>query len=120
MNPKLEKTILVGVLVTAAGLLLRHTETEQIRVERSECINNLRLIDAAKNQWALEQRKAETDTPPVFEVESSIWGGPPWTFDESKLPYCPEDPKQNFRSSYAMRTIAQKPICRMDKTHVEP
>ena len=31
--------------------------------QKNACINNLRMIDGAKQQWALENRKKETDTP---------------------------------------------------------
>src|SRR6185312_17212668 len=30
---------------------------------QNACINNLRQIDAAKNQWALENNKKDSDTP---------------------------------------------------------
>jgi hypothetical protein len=48
---------------------------------RNACINNLRQIDAAKNQWALENHKQATDTP----TESDLL---PY-FKNHQFPKCP-------------------------------
>ncbi|MDR3561459.1 MAG: hypothetical protein P4N59_08495, partial [Negativicutes bacterium] len=46
---------------------LQQLQAEQQRVSMvanaNGCINNLRQIDAAKNQWALEKQKSATDVP---------------------------------------------------------
>ena len=31
--------------------------------QKNSCINNLRQIEGAKQQWALEQKMSDTDTP---------------------------------------------------------
>ena len=36
--------------------------------QMNACINNLRMIDGAKQQWALENKKEATDTPTQGEV----------------------------------------------------
>jgi hypothetical protein len=39
------------------------------------CINNLRQIDAAKQQWALENKKSDADVPTAGELDLYIKGG---------------------------------------------
>lgn len=46
----------------------------------NSCINNLRMIDAAKNQWALENNKKGGDTP----TASDLW---PY-FRNHQMPHC--------------------------------
>jgi RNA polymerase sigma factor (sigma-70 family) len=39
-----------------------------------QCINNLRRIDAAKQEWAVENRKEGTDTPTMEDLKEYIHG----------------------------------------------
>ncbi len=64
------------------------------------CINNLRLIDSAKQQWALEQRKTGADTPTWDDLRPYIGRGP-----QGELPACPSG------GTYTIGTVAEKPIC---------
>jgi hypothetical protein len=41
---------------------------------RNACINNLRQIDGAKQQWALEDHRSETDTPTIADVARYLKG----------------------------------------------
>jgi len=43
--------------------------------QANACINNLRLLDGAKQQWALESRKAATATPSTQDVLAYIKDG---------------------------------------------
>jgi hypothetical protein len=43
--------------------------------QMNACINNLRQIDAAKNEWALENNKKATDTPTAQDLKPYIKGG---------------------------------------------
>lgn len=46
------------------------------------CVNNLRQIDGAKQQWALENKKAQSDIPTPDEVRVYI--------RNERFPTCPE------------------------------
>jgi len=114
----------VGVIITALILLGMILVSNHIKVRNQSfqrmCINNLRLIDATKQQWALEQHKKGTDIPTVTELWDYMWHGYP-EFDEAKLPWCPADPAQSFRTSYEIRSVEKPPICLIDsKNHVLP
>ena len=43
--------------------------------QRNACINNLRQIDAAKNQWALENSKTATDVPALNDITPYLKDG---------------------------------------------
>jgi hypothetical protein len=72
------------------------------------CINNLRLIDAAKQQWALEFRKQTTDTPAMEDLKPYIGRGP-----NGEMPTCPDG------GTYTIGTVGEKPTC-SNPAHVLP
>jgi len=43
--------------------------------QKNACINNLRQIDAAKQQWALENKKSGHEVPTIEDLEPYIKGG---------------------------------------------
>lgn len=64
------------------------------------CINNLRLIDSSKQQWALEFRKGPNDTPTADDLRPYLGRGP-----KGELPVCPDG------GIYTFRTVGETPIC---------
>ncbi|MGA3266020.1 MAG: hypothetical protein ABSE16_04270 [Verrucomicrobiota bacterium] len=68
--------------------------------QRYACINNLRQIDAAKNEWALEKGKpngtpvAEDDIKPYIKLDA-----------DGNLPRCPAGGK------YTIGNVGEKPTC---------
>lgn len=72
------------------------------------CISNLRIIDSAKGQWALEQNKKRTDTPADSDLQPYIGRG-----SAGELPCCPLDPKQTFDTSYSINNVGTKPTCKI-------
>ena len=72
------------------------------------CINNLRLIDSAKQQWALENKKPNTETPTWDDLRPYIGKGP-----NGDLPACPDG------GTYTIGTVAEKPACNI-AGHVLP
>jgi hypothetical protein len=61
------------------------------------CVNNLRQIDAAKEQWALETKKNPGDDVNVNEMALYIKG--------EKIPVCPKGGK------YTIGKVGEKVIC---------
>lgn len=68
------------------------------------CINNLRQIDSAKAQWAIENRQDDTVIPVETDVEPFIKGG------TAKV-YCPIDPTKTFANSYSINALGTNPTC---------
>ena len=75
-------------LVTEAGMTLIH---------RHACINNLRAIDGAKQQWALEKNKSGEAVPTVRNLLPYLKDG--------VFPVCPEG------GTYSINSVDAVPTC---------
>ena len=75
-------------LVTDAGLAIIH---------RNTCINNLRQIDGAKQQWALEKNKAVDAVPTVKDLLPYLKDG--------IFPACPDG------GTYSINSVDALPTC---------
>ena len=89
----------VGALLTVlVFLLIPNVVPPQIIASKNACINNLRQLDGAKNQWALELKKTATDTPAMSDLVG--------TDKYIKLaPMCPRN------GSYTFGNMTQRPKC---------
>ena len=72
------------------------------------CISNLRLIDGAKAQWALEHQKQASDIPSGRDIQPYMGRGP-----NGPLPFCPDDRKKTFESSYSINNVGTVPACKI-------
>jgi len=76
-------------------------QAENEKAQRmNACINNLRLFDAAKQQWALEQRRTANDTPTMNDLQPYLGCGP-----TGEMPSCPDG------GVYTIGTVGEKPGC---------
>jgi len=66
-------TALIGVMavVLIAAALLPFLLVKTMPA-KAPCINNLRQLDGAKQQWALEYRKETNDVPTMNDVRSFL------------------------------------------------
>ncbi len=77
------------------------TSADPVIVARVTCIENLRRIDSAKQQWALEMGRRAEDTPLWSDLQPYLGGG-----KESKsLPKCPSG------GAYTIGKVGEKPKC---------
>jgi type II secretory pathway pseudopilin PulG len=65
--------------------------------QKNACINNLRQLDAAKQQWALENKKTDTDKPTRADLK-------PY-FPNKKFPACPAG------GTYTINRVSDRPEC---------
>ena len=73
------------------------------RIPKNECIFNLKQIDGAIQQWALENKKLDSDVPELAAAAKYLKGG--------ELPKCPHG------GSYsAGKTVADAPKCSLGAT----
>lgn len=78
--------IVIVVSITCAVWFLSAHSARGINKLAGLCRNNLRLIDAAKQQWALERQKTTNDPPPIWDdLREYIGRGP----NNSIVPECP-------------------------------
>ena len=72
--------------------------------EKSSCINNLRMIDSAKEQWAMDNDKKEGDVP----AWSDLLGTAPKDYLKTS-PICRK------HGSYTVGKIGEPPTCSVPK-----
>ncbi len=70
------------------------------------CINNLRQMDAAKQQWALENRKTGNDTPTAGEVGMYL--------KDNVIPACPAG------GQYTIGRVNEDPTCSIPDHKLPP
>jgi hypothetical protein len=85
--------VAVGGMLTAIAVpnFVKARETSQ----RNACINNLRRIDAAKQEWALEKNKTNGDIPTKEDLMPYI----------GRWPVCPSG------GTYSINPIGEPPTC---------
>jgi DNA repair exonuclease SbcCD ATPase subunit len=96
--------------LAASAAALQASEEKHVTAinAMNACINNLRIIDSAKAQWALENHKQNTDTPTMDDLRPYIGRGP-----NGVLPTCPDG------GAYTLGAVGEKPTC-STPTHVLP
>ena len=67
-----EIMIVVAIIGLLAVIAIPNFVRSRNTTQRNTCINSLRQIDSAKHQWALENKKSDTDTPTFVEVKLYI------------------------------------------------
>lgn len=96
--------LIIGVLAALGLPNFRKASTES---RNKVCINNLRQIDSAKGQWAIENRQDDTALPTETDIAPYIKGG------IAKL-YCPTDSTKTFANSYSINALGTNPTCLID------
>jgi prepilin-type N-terminal cleavage/methylation domain-containing protein len=111
-----EIMIVVAIIGLLAAIAIPNFVRARTTSQTNACINNLRLIDSSKQQWALEQRKQNTDTPQSTDLQPYLGRGANGT-----LPYCPVDSAQGFTTSYSPQNVGTKPTCLVvSASHILP
>jgi type II secretory pathway pseudopilin PulG len=104
----------IMVVVAIIGLLaaiavpnfMKHRTTSRAKI----CMNNIRQIQGAKDQWAIDNGKNETDTPNATDLDTYLKGG-------TVLVVCPLDDQKTFATSYTVNDVSTMPVCQKDATN---
>ncbi len=104
---------LCAVLIDPSAIWHRNGRFTAVQ---NACINNLRLIDSAKQHWAEEYHKGPHDTPAASDLAPYLGRGA-----NGELPACPTADLTNFEASYNVGAIAEKPTCKIaPNKHIIP
>ena len=101
-----EIMIVVAIIGLLAAIAIPNFVKARATSQANACINNLRQIDAAANQFALEQKKTTgaaivlaTDLTPYIKLNAS-----------SSIPGCPAS------GTYTLATVGGIPACSLAST----
>jgi prepilin-type N-terminal cleavage/methylation domain-containing protein len=72
-----EIMIVVAIIGLLAAIAIPNFVKARTTAQKNACINNLRQIDGAKEQWALEKKQAPGAAINQGEVDAYIKGGAP-------------------------------------------
>ena len=105
-----EIMIVVAIIGLLAAIAIPNFVKARSTSQMNACINNLRQIDSAKQQWALEKGKRATDTPADTDHCPYIGrAGTVAAFDASV--FCPIDTTKTFATSYTINACNVAPVC---------
>jgi type II secretory pathway pseudopilin PulG len=109
--------IVVAIIGLLAAIAIPNFVRVRERAQENACINNLRLIDAAKQQWALEMKQLGSATPTILDIGEYLLRG-----NSSRLPLCPaNEASTNFAASYSINQVTNSPTCLiLPATHTLP
>ncbi len=111
-----EIMIVVAIIGLLAAIAIPNLVNARSKAQMNACINNLRCIDQAKQEWAFEQRKQDADTPTGSDLQPYLGRTAAGT-----LPTCPVDGANTFATSYAPQSVSAKPACLIiPTTHILP
>jgi prepilin-type N-terminal cleavage/methylation domain-containing protein len=95
-----EIMIVVAIIGLLAAIAIPNFVRARTQSQKNACINNLRQIDGAVQQWALENKQAAAATVMFTDVQPYL---------KSSVT-CPAG-GTTFALSYALKTVADKPTC---------
>jgi prepilin-type N-terminal cleavage/methylation domain-containing protein len=108
-----EIMIVVAIIGLLAAIAIPNFLRARSTSQQNACINNLRQIDGAIQQWALETGQAATANVQASGVDIQPYLG---RGAGGALPWCPEDSAKAFTSSYTVATVADAPSCAIGGT----
>ena len=105
----MEIMIVVAIIGFLAAIAIPCLVKARSTPQMNTCINNLRQIGGAEQQWALEKNQKttavpqDTDIAPYMNRAGTVPG----------LPYCPIDPAKGFDTSYTINACNVAPTCQI-------
>src|SRR5262245_47616400 len=114
-----EIMIVVAIIGLLASIAVPNFVRARSRAQTDACLNNLRQIDAAKQQWALENGKTPTDTPQwtgAADTAIQPYMGRGGLAGSLAAVFCPLNPPagggaNNPATSYIMNQVGVPPQC---------
>src|SRR5437879_4439845 len=108
-----EIMIVVAIIGLLAAIAIPNFVRARTTAQQNACINNLRQIDGAKQQWALETKAAQTAAPVISSIQPYLGRG-----TGGSAPTCPADSASGFDTSYTINDLQTAPACRiLSSTH---
>jgi prepilin-type N-terminal cleavage/methylation domain-containing protein len=93
-----EIMIVVAIIGLLAAIAIPNFIKAREASQKNACIANLKQVDGAKNTWALENKKVNSDTP----GDGDLFGASLYIREK---PACPAN------GTYTLGNVGTKPIC---------
>jgi prepilin-type N-terminal cleavage/methylation domain-containing protein len=94
-----EIMIVVAIIGLLAAIAIPNFVKARGTAQKNACINNLRQIDGAKEQWALETKQVQGATCATTDIDNYIKGGVPTS--------CPGG------GAYTVGAVGTPPVCNL-------
>jgi general secretion pathway protein G len=94
----IEIMIVVAIIGMLAAIAIPNFVRARGVAQKTGCINNLRQIDGAKQQWAMENQKPNSETPTDSDIKPYLREG---------MPSCPGG------GTYSINALNADPTCSM-------
>ena len=107
-----EIMIVVAIIGLLAAIAIPNFIRARTTSQQNACINNLRQIDGAKQQWALTAKAVATATPASTDIQPYLGRGVNGT-----LPSCPSDSSSTFSVSYTIANLSTAPSCNINSSN---
>jgi prepilin-type N-terminal cleavage/methylation domain-containing protein len=105
-----EIMIVVAIIGLLAAIAIPNFVRARTQSQKNACINNLRQVDGAIQQWALENKKDPAATVGYSDIKDYL----------KNSVICPAGGTA-FSDSYGITSVGAKPTCKKDTTnHVLP
>src|SRR5580700_7090015 len=105
-----EIMIVVAIIGLLAAIAIPNFVQARTQSQMNACINNLRQIDGAIQQWALEQKQSDSATVAYTDISPYL----------KSAVVCPAG-GVGFSDSYLLGTVDTPPVCqKVPSTHVLP
>jgi prepilin-type N-terminal cleavage/methylation domain-containing protein len=107
-----EIMIVVAIIGLLAAIAIPNFVRARTTSQMNACINNLRQIDGAKQQWALETKQATNATPAYTDISTYL----------KNAVSCPSaGTVTTFAGSYTPNDVSTLPLCKiLPATHAMP
>jgi prepilin-type N-terminal cleavage/methylation domain-containing protein len=109
-----EIMIVVAIIGLLAVMALPNFARARVTSQTNACINNLRQLDSAIQQFALENNIAPASAVDGDDIAPYLPRGINTSAaDIENIVFCPIDPAQSFSGSYAagLSTVDTPPLC---------
>ena len=93
-----EIMIVVAIIGLLAAIAIPNFVKARTTAQKNACINNLRQIDGAKQQWALENKQAADALPTAADIDDYL--------KNNQVPSCPI-----ATGVYTIANVATLPSC---------
>src|SRR5437879_813595 len=112
-----EIMIVVAIIGLLAAIAIPNFVRARTTAQMNACINNLRQIDGAKQQWALETKQAGVAAPGAADLDPYLGRN-----GSTTNVTCPAGgASATFATSYSINAVNVAPACQIiSSTHVLP